>query len=75
MTKKEASNVPIKNNFGLPWAKNMQKMDDDQVMRTFQQIITDMKWDVNDDIMAIGDDDNDFFWLDYKEFVNEECLL
>lgn len=59
------SNVPIRNNFGLTWVKSLDRMEADEIRETFLQVITDNLWSELDDVVAIGDYGDKFYWEDY----------
>jgi hypothetical protein len=45
---------PIRANFGLPWMKSMEKLDETTQIKIFQQVIKDNGWK-KEKICAIGD--------------------
>jgi hypothetical protein len=64
-TNVEMGNCPCSYNFGLKWAKSMEKMNDSLIFNIFIEQIKGNGWSVHDDVIAQGDYGDKFKWSDY----------
>jgi len=51
----QASEIPLPFNFGLPWAKSLERLTPEELKEKFDFVIQGNGWEKTDKIIAIGD--------------------
>jgi len=67
---KQRSKVPIISNFGLPWAKGLDRYPEENY-QVFRQVIDDNKWSEDHEIIAVGEYGDRIRWQDVRNGVSE----
>ncbi len=62
VTKQEESTVSLPFNFGLSWAKSLENEPQASLKEKFDFVIEQNRWDVNDQVMALGDYGNVIYY-------------
>jgi len=63
-TRKEESSVSLPFNFGLSWAKSLERYSQEELKEKFDFVIKNNNWDENDAIIAVGDYGNILYYSD-----------
>lgn len=54
-TKQQESTISLPFNFGLSWAKSLERLSDEELKDKFDYVIKNNNWDQDDEVIAIGD--------------------
>lgn len=54
-TQQTESSVPLPFNFGLPWAKNLERESPDKIEEIFDFVVQNNNWVATDQVIALGD--------------------
>jgi len=54
-TKRNESNAPLPFNFGVGWAKNLNRSSHEDLSEIFDFVIKANNWEESDEVIAIGD--------------------
>lgn len=55
-TRKEESQISLPFNFGMPWAKSLERYDDEERLAMFRFVAKNNEgWSEDDDLVAVGD--------------------
>jgi hypothetical protein len=61
-TQRKESTISLPFNFGLSWAKNLERFSSAELKEKFDYVITNNNWSQDDEVIAIGDYGNVLYY-------------
>ncbi|OQY48419.1 MAG: hypothetical protein DRR08_24405 [Candidatus Parabeggiatoa sp. nov. 2] len=72
-TRKEESQISLPFNFGMAWAKSIERYDDKEVEAMFRFVTKNNEgWDEDDDTVAVGDYGTVIKYSDIKNRIDDK---